>query len=247
MIMAGAEPFFLPGNNGKGVLLLHGFTGTPAELRELGEKLHEQGYSVMAPLLPGHGTEPSAMEEVTWQDWYQAAKTAYYELGRSCLQVYIVGMSMGSLLTLVLAQEVAPQGIIVISTPIFLYDWRVHFRGIMQFFLTAIKKRPRIIDADKRYNVSYNVMPIKGVIQVLDLLNYVKHEVLPKVTVPCLIVQSRTEHTVKPASADYIHEHLGSKSKEIFWVENSKHVITLYKSRELLYQAISKFIEDKKL
>ena len=245
MIMPGAESFLLPGNNKKGVLLIHGYTGTPAELRELGEKLHNEGYTTSGPLLPGHGTTPGDIENYTWEEWYVAVKTAYYELSHSCEEISIVGMSMGSLLTLVAASELPVKKIVIMSTPIYLFDWRVHFLWFFKYFMKSIKKGARHIDAPEKYNVCYDEMPVAGVIEVWALINYCKKEILSKITVPTMIIQSKTEHTVKATSATYIYKHIASKIKRLVLIKDSKHVLTLYEKREEVFLKIKEFLGEE--
>jgi carboxylesterase len=110
MIMTGAEPFFFHGSEDVGVLLVHGYSGTPAELRELGERLHtDNNYTVLGILLPGHGTDPHDLERIKWQDWYLAVEAGVKMLKQTCRKVVVIGMSMGSLLTLMAASELELQ------------------------------------------------------------------------------------------------------------------------------------------
>ena len=243
MVVTGADPFLFVGNN-KGILLVHGYTGTPAEMRELGEKLNKDGYTTMGVLLPGHGTRPEDITGVTWKQWYEAVENAYYELSKNCTEISVVGMSMGSLLTLVAADRLPVKKIVLMSAPIFLFDWRIRFLWILKFFIPVIKKRVRIIDAQERFNIAYDCLPVSGVEEITKLIKYCKKEVIPSVCVPCLIVQSKNEHTVRPKSANFIYNQIGSKIKKLFWLENSKHVLTLYEDRDKVYEAIKKFLKE---
>jgi len=243
MVMSGAEPFFFPGN-AKGILLIHGYTGTPAEMLELGGKLNKDGYTTMGVLLPGHGTKPEDILETTWEQWYETVVTAYYNLSKSCTEISIVGISMGALLTLLAAERLPVKSIVIMSTPIYLFDWRVHFMWILKYFMTTVKKRKRAIDAEERFNVAYDCMPVAGVEETWKLIKYCRNQVIPAVKVPCLIVQSKIDHTVRPSSAEFIYKHIGSKKKMLFWLENSKHVVTLYEERDKVYETIKKFLKE---
>ena len=133
----------------------------------------------------------------------------------------------------------------LISTPIYLYDWRVYFLWLADRLpYWAIPKRPRTIDAPARYNVAYRCMPIKGVHQLVRLLQAVKRSWLPRVRQPLLIIQSRTDHTVRPESASYIEQHAASDRKQVLWVPQARHVMTLYKGRQAIYAAIEAFLEE---
>ena len=104
-VIKGAEEFLLEGTNNKGVLLIHGYTGTPAEMRLLGDHLHQEGYTVLGVLLPGHGTKPENLNETKWQDWYAAAEEGFKRLEESCSEVMVAGLSMGGLLAIKVAAE----------------------------------------------------------------------------------------------------------------------------------------------
>ncbi len=96
----GNRAFWQAGTNGIGVLLLHGFTGSPVEMCLLGESLANEGYTVYAPLLPGHGTSPEDLAERTQDEFLEAVEEAYLKLQETCLVIHVVGQSMGGLLAL---------------------------------------------------------------------------------------------------------------------------------------------------
>ncbi len=98
---------WLAGKNVPGVLLLHGFTATPAEMHPLGQALHRQGYNVSAPLLPGHGLTPQHLNDCRWQDWLGAVEQAYQALRSESASVAVCGESMGGLLSICLAARVS--------------------------------------------------------------------------------------------------------------------------------------------
>jgi len=110
-----AKSFEFKGSN-KGVLLIHGFTGSPFVLRFLGEHLNKKGgYTVKAPLLKGHGTSIEDMEKASWKDWIDDVKNAHKELEKECSKVYVVGYSMGGLLAIILASGVNPDKLVLIA------------------------------------------------------------------------------------------------------------------------------------
>ena len=242
-MLQGAEPYRFPGTNDTAVLLIHGYTGSPSELRELGERLHYKGYTVQGLLLNGHGTNPEDLDGVTYEKWTQSVKSAASALKETYGKVVLVGMSMGGLLALDCASTVPVDGVIVISTPIYLFDWRSHFLWLAEKVTRSIPKRPRHIDAPARYDVAYHEMPLSGVREFLRLLSTVKKRTLPRVTAPLLIIQSEADRTVRPQSAQYIYEHAASPLKRIEMLPQRKHVLTLYKERGLVYQKIDRFLE----
>lgn len=244
-IMSGAEPYAWQGTNGQGVLLIHGFTGSPSELRELGEQLHQKGYTVEGILLAGHGTNPRDLIGVKAETWLQQVREAVDRLRRCCKTVTVIGMSMGGLLTLYAGAETPVDKLVTLSTPIYLYDWRVHFLWLAdQLPYWAIPKSPRCVDAPERYNVAYRCMPISAVHQLVRVLRLVKRRELPRVDQPILIIQSRTDHTVRPESAQYIADHVASRQKQLLWVPEARHVMTLFTGRQSIYAAIEAFLEE---
>lgn len=246
MLMPGAEPYFFSGKKERaGIVLVHGYSGSPAEVRELAERLNqEEGYTTLGVLLPGHGTKPQDLMTVQWEEWYLAVKAAVEKVHATCQDVFVIGMSMGSLLTLVAAQELNLKGIVLMSTPIYLYDWRVHFLWLAQRLGWALPKGKRLVDCEERFNIAYNCMPLAGVKETWKLINYCKEKVLPQVQTPCLIIQSKNEHTVRPLSAQFIYKSIASKHKSILWLQDSRHVVTLFKARNEVCEAIKKFLKE---
>src|SRR5689334_9920176 len=114
------------GGGPTGVLLLHGWTGSPPEMRPMGEYLAAQGFVVHGPCLPGHGTQPEDLLPIRWSDWTAAAHAALDALAAECETVFVGGLSMGGLLTLHLGATAARPlaGLIPMSAPVFVYDWR---------------------------------------------------------------------------------------------------------------------------
>lgn len=250
VILEGKKGYFLQGGK-KGVLLIHGFTGTPGELRLLGERLKNEGYTVKGVLLPGHGTTPEDLETKTLEDWYEATKKEYIELKRTCTEVSVIGLSMGGLLTMKIAAEFNISKAVIMSAPIFLYDPRVKLLtnrvySIVKYFYRYVRKFERgYKDIAVEYKQCYKVMPLRGVVELVKLIKMCKQDVIAKITVPCLIVQSKNEHTVKAESAKYIYDNIKSKIKKLVWLQNSGHIITIGKEREKVFDAVIDFLKGE--
>ncbi len=124
-----AGPFFLPAlaptSQPRGALLLHGFTATPHQLREMGEYLAARGVSVLAPRLAGHASSPRDLARTTWRDWYLSALDGYDMLRPLVESLWVVGLSLGSLLALYLAAQRPVAGVAALSTPLVLRDQRM--------------------------------------------------------------------------------------------------------------------------
>ncbi len=239
-IMSGAEPFLLKGGP-RGVLLIHGFTGTPAEMRLLGDSLHEKGFTVLAIRLPGHGTDIRDMETTSWRHWYGAAVDGRHLLSGLCNEINVVGLSMGGLLALKLSAEYPVNRVTALSTPIFLTARRIPLLPLYRAFRRFIPKKRRDYDIDPRYYVGYDSTPLASLSSLLELIDSVQED-LPNIQCPSLLIQSRREHTVRPESAIFIFERLGAQTKELFWLEKSGHVVTIDAERDTVFAKIAEFL-----
>jgi carboxylesterase len=240
--MKGAEPFLLPGSE-HGVLLVHGFTGSPSEMRLLGEYLNQEaGFTVLAPRLSGHGSVVRDMENLRWPQWYSAVEDAYHILQALCSTISVVGLSMGGLLTIKLSTEYRVHKIVSLNSPIFIADKRLKYLPVVQLFRKyEHKKRRKLPDLDPVYSVYYEKVPLKSITSLQALIRHIE-EKLPEVKVPILVVQSKHDHTVRPESGLYIYENVGSIHKEMRWFDRSGHLISLDVEREEAFKVIMDYL-----
>jgi len=241
-IMPGAEPFYFAGGE-VGCLLIHGFTGTPKEMRGLGEYLARQGLTVQGVLLAGHGTTPEDMEKTAWPDWYASARDGLRELQERCRRVFAMGLSMGGVLALRLGAYEDVAGVVAMSTPLFIGDWRLLFLGLVKHFVRFIPQRP----ADFRdpeamaHHICYDRYPTRCIESLLALLHRLEDE-LPQVKVPVLLIHSRLDRGVPPENMPRIYRRLGSQVKRMVWLERSGHVITEDVERETVFRLAYEFV-----
>lgn len=244
MILPGAEPFLLPGGP-HGVLLIHGFTGLPAELLLMGQFLQEQGFTVMGIRLAGHGTTAEDMSHMTEEDWMDSVRDGYALLSGCTERISVVGHSMGGLFALLLAAEEEVFRVVSLAAPIVIAEERgIKFlppRDVSEGLFVP-KARRRFTGVPPVVNQTYRKMPLISVHEMLDAIERVK-ERLSKVAVPALIVHSREDHTAAPESAEYIYEHIASKEKDIHWLEHSGHLLPLEEGREKIFAEVSAFLQ----
>lgn len=241
-VMISTEPFFFPGNE-IGCLLIHGFTGTPNEMRELGEYLASQGFTVRGIRLAGHGTSPSDMERTTWEDWFDSVLEGYHHLKGITCKIFPIGLSLGAALALHLAAHHEVDGVIALSAPAFIKDPRLFFLPFIKHFIRFVKKGPPdFIDttAPQRH-LDYPVYPIRSIEQLLQFLAHLREE-LPLVKAPVLFIHSRTDKSVPPENPLYLIQRISSTEKSIIWIEKSGHVITEDIAREEVFNACADFI-----
>jgi carboxylesterase len=243
LLIPSAEPFFFPGGK-TGCLLLHGFPGTPKEMRGLGEYLSEQDYSVLAPRLAGHATQPEDIRRMRWWDWVASAEDGYHLLKGTSENIFLIGLSLGGVLSLLLASQFDIAGVVAMSTPYELPDDpRLPFIKILKWVIPTI--RPGISDwQDKeaeKSNIHYPEFPTSAVLEIKDI--YVQlRTTLPDVHCPTLLIHSRQDKSVNPADMQSIYDNLGSQTKEMLWLQNSGHNVVRDSVRERVFQACHHFI-----
>lgn len=239
--MPGAEPFLFPGNR-TGVLLIHGFTGSPAAMRGLGEFLNRtQGYTTLGIRLPGHGTQVDDLRRPTWRDWITAVEDGLNLLHGMSDQVYVGGISMGGVLTLIAAARYPVKGVVALSTPYGLTrDWRIRFMRPLSLFVPKFKKTGAVGIAAE---TSYAYYVTRAIAEAAELAKLMQAG-LPKINVPVLLIQSHGDKVIEPNALDLLSEHLATPRKEMLWLEKSGHVITLDVEREIVYARVAQFIQQ---
>jgi carboxylesterase len=218
-----------------GVLLIHGYTGSVAETRPMGEYLAARGMAVRCPLLPGHGTTPADLTRIHWQAWAQEVESALHELA-GCHAVFVGGLSLGSLLTLWLGAghpEIA--GLIPMSPVIKLQNPLLPLTLGLRYL---VKYSPLGAVTDDLGDPAalqrvwcYDTTPVWGGAEVYLLQRRVLRA-LPSIHQPVLIFQGRRDPQVDPRAARMVYDTIGSKDKTVVWLENSGHNLLVDGERE---------------
>jgi len=247
-----AEPFFFPGGK-TGCLLVHGFTGTPKEMRWMGEYLAKEGHTVLGVRLTGHATRPEDMIRSRWWDWLASVEDGWNLLKGATDQIYIMGLSMGGILSLLFASRFPVKGLVAMSTPYKLPDdWRLPYLRLISRFMPYM---PKDSDDDPpdwhnlealKDHISYPQNPVRCIAELNDLLAEMRAG-LPNINAPALLMHSRDDHYVLPANMTAIFNALGTQNKEMLWIENSGHVITREPQRERVFKAAADFIRKTNL
>ncbi len=226
---AAIEPFeFWRGP--RGVLLLHGFAGTPPEVLDLGRAVAAVGYSALGPILAGHGSTPQEMAGTRWGDWVGSAQAALERLRSRAPRVYVGGQSMGALIALYLAaHDPAVQGVIACATPLYLSDWRVHLLPVARYAVRYYEDRraPDLGDPTRVSRLhSYRHRPTVC-IQSLVALGRLVRGLLPRIRCPVLILHGRNDRLANPRNARYVYDHIGSADRRLVVLERSGHAVTV--------------------
>ncbi len=237
-------PFYLNGGS-TGIMLIHGFTGAPPEMRLIGDYLHQRGITVSAPLLPGHGTVVEDMNQYKWTDWVAHTKQALAELKSVCDMVFIAGLSLGSLITLNLAAENKDlSGAILYSPSIKLTSKLIHLTPILKYFIQKVKKpldqyANQVADRQKW---TYNERPMAGAHELLKIISHTR-TLLPKVKCPLLIMQGAKDEIIDPACSRFIYNRVASAEKEILTLPDSGHCLTIDGEWAVAAEGTRRFIE----
>lgn len=233
-----AQEFYFPGDR-RGVLLIHGFTGTPAHMRPLGEALGREGYTVLGVRLRGHGTQIADMELCKWSDWLRDVRDGFHRLAARCDQIYVAGLSMGGVLSLILAQEQPLAAVISICAPVRLANRTAYLTPAARFFVRYQYGNPNPEHTPGPYDLGYRDTPIRCVPHLLRLMRMAEGG-MHRVTCPLLIVRSGMDRTVRADSAQILYDRATRCThKRILELPNSRHVCTIEPEFDALYAAVS--------
>lgn len=240
-IMPGAQPERWEGNE-VGVLISHGFTGTPHSVRPLAEALAAEGFTVAMPRLAGHGTTPEKMARTGIRDWLASLEGDLAWLEARTDALFITGLSMGGMFALYLAAlHPEVRGLVSVNGVVFLNAPQTARRV---FDPEAPELLPGIGSDTKDPNaveVSYEQTPTAALAELMAGMR-VTDDLLPTIAAPALVIQSREDHVVPPPNGPYILDRLGSTEKELLWLENSYHVATLDHDADLIAQQTIAFV-----
>jgi len=232
------------GNASIGVLLCHGFTGSPASLRPWADRLTAEGFSVSLPLLPGHGTSWHDMNRTTFDDWLGAVTVALAELNASCRAVVVCGLSMGGTLTLRLAQLYPKSmvGVVLVNPSVMSLDKRLLALPVLKYLTPSVKGIADDIAQPGRSELGYTRTPLKAVDSLRRGWKQTS-AALPSVRAPVLLLHSRTDHVVEPENTTLILARISSTDVTEIILERSFHVATLDHDAELIFDASIAFIQ----
>jgi carboxylesterase len=243
------KPFRFRGGE-RGCLLLHGFAGTPPEMRELGEFLAANGYDAMGPLLDGHGQTPEAMAQTRWTDWARSAQHALDRLRADHQQVFVAGQSLGGTLALHLAANNPDlAGIIpmaAMGSRRFFRDWRLRVIRTLKYVVRwHTPARDSDLGDPLRLQAlhSYARRPSVCIESLMQFIRVVERE-LPSIRVPTLLLHGRRDRTVPVENAPFILERLGSADKQLVWFERSGHTVTIDLERDLVNRTVLRWLQS---
>mgnify|MGYP001076676802 CR=1 FL=1 len=241
-VLAGAEPYHHEGGE-VGVLLCHGFTGSPQSLRPWAEHLAGHGLTVSLPLLPGHGTRWEDMQLTGWQDWYAEVDRALRRLRERCSQVFIGGLSMGGALALRLAAQHgdAVSGVVVVNPGIKVHDFGAFALPVIRHLVPSVRGLIDDVAKPGEREMGYARVPLHAAHSLRRFFQLVDSE-LPQVTQPLLVLHSPQDHVVPPADSARVLSRVSSTDVTETLLEKSYHVATLDFDAERIFEDSLAFI-----
>ncbi|MGN6415176.1 alpha/beta hydrolase [Flexivirga sp.] len=242
-VLPGAEPFAHDGS-ATGVLVCHGFTGSPQSMLPIARRCADAGYTVRLPRLPGHGTTWQDLNTTAWTDWWSEVDAAYDELRRRCDRIVAVGLSMGGTLATLAAQS-HPHGIhgLVLINPAYtMSDLRLRALPLLQHVVPSIAAIAGDIKKPGVRELAYDRTPLKALQSQRQLWAQVTRD-LPQVTQPLLLLHSPQDHVVPPECSTLLLARVSSTDKTEILLTDSYHVATLDNDAELIEDETMQFIQ----
>jgi len=247
-VLKGAEPFRADGTDDHGhigVVVCHGFTGTPQSMRPWAEHLAAAGYAIRLPRLPGHGTRWQDLNKTGWPDWYGEIRRAYDDIAANCDTVFACGLSMGGTLATKLAEDLGDQvaGLVLVNSA---YGTLRKDAQFAPYLARVIRSWPGIGSDIKKVGMaelSYDRTPLRAVVSMQALWRLVVAD-LPKITAPILHFRSTEDHVVDSLSSELLHAGATTTTVTEVPLTNSYHVATVDNDAEQIFAGSVEFIRE---
>ena len=241
-VLPGAEPFHAEGGP-VGVLLCHGFTGSPHSLRPWAEHLAGAGLTVSLPRLPGHGTRWQELNMTRWEDWYAEVDRALTDLHSRCDQVFVMGLSMGGTLAIRLAEQRPDDvaGLVLVNPSLLTTRPDRHLLPLLQLLVPSWTPIGSDIKKPGISELAYDRLPLKAAFSLSKMWLATRND-LDRVTQPILVFRSSEDHVVEPDSCALLKAKVASTNVREVVLEDSYHVATLDNDAETIFGGSLEFV-----
>ncbi|WP_226535758.1 alpha/beta hydrolase [Fictibacillus halophilus] len=237
------KPFFFEGGK-RAVLMLHGFTGSSADVRMMGRFLQKKGYTCHAPQYKGHAVPPEELVHTGPEDWWEDVIGGYNHLKEKGFdEIAVVGLSLGGVFSLKLATEHPVKAVIPMCAPMYIKSEEVMYKGVCEYAEEYKKREQKSPEQIEQEMEEFKKTPMNTLKALQELLQSVRNSV-DLVYAPTFVVQARHDEMINTDSANIIYNEVESEKKDLKWYENSTHVITLDKEKEKLHEDVYAFLED---
>jgi carboxylesterase len=243
-LLPGAEPFSRAGR-AVGVLLCHGFTGSPQSLRTWAEYLADHGLAVSLPLLPGHGTTWHDMARTTAADWYAEVERALAALRAQCSEVFVMGLSLGGCLALRLAEIHGPDvsGLVLVN-PSLAPDTKLFLLApLLKYVVPSLPGVGSDIKKPGTTELSYDRVPVRAAASLPQIWRLTTRD-LASVTQPVLVYRSSEDHVVGPSSMRALEAGLAPGLLTVRGCSDSYHVATMDNDAQGIFTGSLQFVRD---
>jgi carboxylesterase len=243
-VLPGAEAYRHEGGS-TGVLLCHGFTGSPQSLRPWAEFLAEAGLTVSLPRLPGHGTTWQEMARTRWEDWYAEVDRAFDELRAATDEIFVMGLSMGGCLALRLAElrGKAVSGLVLVNPSVTAETKLFLLAPVLKLVVPSLKGVTSDIKKPGVTELGYDRVPVKAAATLPGLWRVTTRH-LDQVSQPVLVYRSTTDHIVGPANLEILRRALPADQLEVRECPESYHVATLDNDADTIFAGSLEFVRS---
>jgi len=226
-----------------GCLCIHGFTGAPFEVEPLVHYLRERtDWEIAVPTLPGHG-ERLNLKGIEYKNWIEYAEHELKKLIEKCETVYVIGFSMGGMIASYLAVHYPVRKLVLLSAAALYVSPKQLFKDISEIVKDTFRGCLLENEMFLRYKQKIKATPILATLQFRKLVSAIK-PILNEVTIPTLIAQGECDGVVPPKSAQYLYEKIGTPTKRLIYLKDSKHLICHSEEREKLFSEIFFFLKS---
>ncbi|HIQ62901.1 MAG: alpha/beta fold hydrolase [Christensenellales bacterium] len=237
-----AQPFLLEAGD-CALLLIHGFTGSPGHMRPVGEAVHAAGFTVRGIALPGHCQSIEAMEQSDWKQWLACCRDAMRQMQAKYRRVSVGGLSMGGILSLLMAEEFSPASVVLFAPALKYKRAANKLSPLAKHFIRVLDwgEPNRGLDFLNEYDYGYRGAPVRKV-EDMTRLQTMARKGLRDVTCPALVIQSHRDESVHRDTPEIIMRGVSSQVKEICWVDRSAHVCTIGPDRAYVNARVIDFL-----
>ncbi|WP_458106855.1 alpha/beta fold hydrolase [Arthrobacter sp. R3-55] len=224
-----------------GVVMSHGFTGSPHSVRPWAEHLAAAGYAVRLPLLPGHGTNWQDMATRSWREWHRAVDEAYLELAAECDYVFSTGLSMGGTLALRIAATRPVAGTVVVNPGLVLDDPRAVIVAALKYVVKTTPAIANDILKPDQNEGAYARTPVAAAHQLKKMYKDTA-AILPRIHSPVRVYKSTVDNVISEASLDFLRARVNAPV-DVSYLRNSYHVATLDNDAPEIFEGTVEFIQ----
>ncbi|CAM3940062.1 alpha/beta fold hydrolase [Alkalicoccus chagannorensis] len=224
-----------------GCLIVHGFTGTPEEVKDIQSHFQKEAWLVYTPELPGHNGTRQALKESNHREWIYKAQVALEELLKRCSRVYVIGFSMGGVIAGYLAARYPVDRLVLISSSVFYLNPKQIAEDVTGWALEGFRGELADNDVYRFYREKVRRTPVEATVEFARLVKRLRHA-FEEIDVPTLIVQGEKDGLVPARSAQYIFDKIRSEEKQLYYLEQAKHYIWFGEQKEDFLEKLEAFL-----